>query len=280
MKQRILTGVLAAIVFLFLVIVGKLPFTILIYAMGSVALFELLRMKKLKLVSLPGLIGLLLLWMFLLPSQYSFFEADGISKMEIALFAVLLLLTYTVLVKNTFTFDEVGFITLAAIYIGMCFHYFIEIRNLDQYGLTYIFYACVVIWSTDSGAYFVGKSLGKRKLWPEISPNKTVEGFAGGIVIALVLATIFQLVAQLPIPYIYLLLITLFLSVFGQLGDLVESALKRHYDVKDSGNILPGHGGILDRFDSFLFVMPFLYFLLALFFIKKSNMNMRLIMQQ
>lgn len=279
MKQRILTGVLAAIVFLFLVIVGELPFTILIYAMGSVALFELLRMKKLKLVSLPGLIGLLLLWMFLLPSQYSFFEADGISKMEIALFAVLLLLTYTVLVKNTFTFDEVGFITLAAIYIGMCFHYFIEIRNLDQFGLTYIFYACVVIWSTDSGAYFVGKSLGKRKLWPEISPNKTVEGFAGGIVIALVLATIFQLVAQLPIPYIYLLLITLFLSVFGQLGDLVESALKRHYDVKDSGNILPGHGGILDRFDSFLFVMPFLYFLLALFH-KKSNMNMRLIMQQ
>ncbi|MCG0040918.1 phosphatidate cytidylyltransferase, partial [Escherichia coli] len=72
-------------------------------------------------------------------------------------------------------------------------------------------------------------------------------------------------VAQLPIPYIYLLLITLFLSVFGQLGDLVVSALKRHYDVKDSGNILPGHGGILDRFDSFLFVMPFLYFLLALF---------------
>ncbi|MCY7796517.1 phosphatidate cytidylyltransferase, partial [Bacillus spizizenii] len=81
----------------------------------------------------------------------------------------------------------------------------------------------------------------------------------------LVLATIFQLVAHLPVPYIYLLLITLFLSVFGQLGDLVESALKRHYDVKDSGKILPGHGGILDRFDSFLFVMPFLYFLLALF---------------
>ncbi|UTL74386.1 phosphatidate cytidylyltransferase [Bacillus halotolerans] len=265
MKQRILTGVLAAIVFLFLVIVGNLPFTILVYAMGSVALFDLLRMKKLKLVSLPGLISLLLLWMFLMPSQYSFFEANGISKIETALFAVLILLTYTVLVKNTFTFDEVGFITLATIYIGMCFHYFIEIRNLDQHGLTYIFYACVVIWSTDSGAYFVGKSLGKRKLWPEISPNKTVEGFVGGIVIALVLSTIFQLVANLPIPYFYLLLITLFLSVFGQIGDLVESALKRHYDVKDSGKILPGHGGVLDRFDSFLFVMPFLYFLLALF---------------
>ncbi len=203
MKQRILTGVLAAIVFLFLVIVGELPFTILVYAMGSVALFELLRMKKLKLVSLPGLISLLLLWMFLMPSQYSFFEAIGISKIESALFAVLILLTYTVLVKNTFTFDEVGFITLATIYIGMCFHYFIEIRNLDQHGLTYIFYACVVIWSTDSGAYFVGKSLGKRKLWPEISPNKTVEGFVGGIVIALVLSTIF-LACRKPADPIFL----------------------------------------------------------------------------
>lgn len=80
MKQRILTGVLAAIVFLFLVIVGELPFTILIYAMGSVALFELLRMKKLKLVSLPGLIGLLLLWMFLLPSQYSFLKRTEFPK--------------------------------------------------------------------------------------------------------------------------------------------------------------------------------------------------------
>lgn len=99
----------------------------------------------------------------------------------------------------------------------------------------------------------------------EISPNKTVEGFLGGIVIALIFTAVFQLFAHLPISYPVLLVITLVLSVFGQIGDLVESALKRHYDVKDSGKILPGHGGILDRFDSFLFVMPFLYFLLALF---------------
>ncbi|MCY8945437.1 phosphatidate cytidylyltransferase [Bacillus atrophaeus] len=265
MKQRILTGVLAAVLFLAFVIYGELPFAILVYVMGSVALFELLRMKKLKLFSLPGLISLILLWLLLLPSRYYLFEDIGISKMETALFAVLLLLIYTVLVKNNFTFDDAGFITLATIYIGMCFYYFIEIRNIDQGGLRYIFYACVVIWSTDSGAYFVGKSLGKRKLWPEISPNKTVEGFVGGIVIALIGAAIFQFFAEVPIPYISLLFITLFLSVFGQMGDLVESALKRHYDVKDSGKILPGHGGILDRFDSFLFVMPFLYFLLALF---------------
>ena len=120
--------------------------------------------------------------------QISFFDA----KMEVTIFAVLILLSYTVLVKNTFTFDEVGFIVLATVYIGLCFHYFIEIRNIETNGLLYIFYACVVIWSTDSGAYFVGKSLGKRKLWPEISPNKTVEGFLGGIVIALILRLFFS----------------------------------------------------------------------------------------
>ncbi len=129
--------------------------------------------------------------------QISFFDA----KMEVTIFAVLILLSYTVLVKNTFTFDEVGFIVLATVYIGLCFHYFIEIRNIETNGLLYIFYACVVIWSTDSGAYFVGKSLGKRKLWPEISPNKTVEGFLGGIVIALIFTAVFQLFAHLPISY-------------------------------------------------------------------------------
>ncbi|MEC1394996.1 phosphatidate cytidylyltransferase [Bacillus velezensis] len=261
MKQRLLTGVLAAALFLFLVIFGGLPFTVFVYVMGSIALFELLRMKKLRFFSFPGLISLLLLWLYMMPDKYHFFDA----KMEVTIFAVLILLSYTVLVKNTFTFDEVGFIVLATVYIGLCFHYFIEIRNIETNGLLYIFYACVVIWSTDSGAYFVGKSLGKRKLWPEISPNKTVEGFLGGIVIALIFTAVFQLFAHLPISFPVLLVITLVLSVFGQIGDLVESALKRHYDVKDSGKILPGHGGILDRFDSFLFVMPFLYFLLALF---------------
>lgn len=128
-----------------------------------------------------------------------------------------------------------------------------------------IFFAAVIIWSTDSGAYFIGKSMGKRKLWPEISPNKTVEGFIGGIVTAVVLSFVFQAVTGFLPSYLLVMFITLLLSIFGQLGDLVESALKRHYDVKDSGTILPGHGGILDRFDSFLFVLPFLYLLLATF---------------
>ncbi|WP_256050626.1 phosphatidate cytidylyltransferase, partial [Staphylococcus aureus] len=141
---------------------------------------------------------------------------------------------------------------------GVGFHYFISTRTE---GIAYIVFALVIVWSTDSGAYFVGRKLGKHKLWPEISPKKTIEGFVGGIVIAVIATVIFQYFAQLDVNYGLLLLVAVVASMIGQLGDLVESAIKRQYGVKDSGNILPGHGGILDRFDSLIFVLPLLHFI-------------------
>src|SRR5699024_12402158 len=115
----------------------------------------------------------------------------------------------------------------------------------------------LIVWMTDTGAYLAEITFGKRKLWPQISPNKTVEGFVGGILSSVLLAVIFSLFGLIDNLQIYLLIIyTMILSGGGQLGDLVESALKRHFDVKDSGNLLPGHGGVLDRFDSFIFVLP------------------------
>jgi len=119
-------------------------------------------------------------------------------------------------------------------------------------------------WSSGSpirGAYFTGRKIGKRKLWPEISPNKTIEGFVGGIIWAVGIGVIFAYFAGMEQPMVVVIIVAIAASIFGQLGDLVESALKRHFNVKDSGKILPGHGGILDRFDSILFVMPLLHFL-------------------
>src|SRR5690606_14527032 len=103
--------------------------------------------------------------------------------------------------------------------------------------------------------------IGKRKLWPEISPNKTIEGFVGGILWAVGIALVFAYFAGMEQPMVLVVIVAIVASIFGQLGDLVESALKRHFNVKDSGKMLPGHGGILDRFDSILFVMPLLHFL-------------------
>lgn len=263
MKQRILTAVLAAAIFLPFIIYGQLPFTIFVYLLASIALYELLKMKKISLVSFPGLVSLLILWVLLIPNAYiTILEEVNFSKAEFALLALLLFLTYTVITKNKFTFDDVGFVVIAIFYLGIGFYFLIETRNA---GLDLVFYALILIWVTDSGAYFVGRAKGKNKLWPEISPNKTIEGAVGGVVFAVIFSWIYHAFTGVLDNYIVVTLMTIFLSVFGQIGDLVESALKRHYQVKDSGTILPGHGGILDRFDSLLFVLPILHFLRLLF---------------
>ncbi|KEF39910.1 CDP-diglyceride synthetase [Schinkia azotoformans MEV2011] len=259
MKTRILTAIIAAAIFLPLVIIGETPFVILVYLLGTIALKELLRMKKIQVLSLPGLIGFIFLWVLLIPHSF-LIESVGanFSKIEAALIVVMLLLIYTVISKNEFTFDDAGFIILSTVYVGVGFYYLIETRMA---GLSYVFFALFVIWATDSGAYFIGRAFGKRKLWPEISPNKTVAGFVGGVLSALLVGLIFQIVSPLHPSLLFVLVVTVVTSLFGQMGDLVESALKRHFTVKDSGHILPGHGGILDRFDSLLFVLPILHFL-------------------
>ncbi|QFT88898.1 Phosphatidate cytidylyltransferase [Bacillus sp. THAF10] len=258
MKQRIITALIAAAIFLPVVIYGNLPFVLMIYLLASVGLFEALRMKKLSVLSIPGILSLALLWFLMMPSDFFSVERFLLSKMEFLLLIVLLLLAYTVLSKNKFNFDDVGFTLLSTIYVGLGFYYFIEIREL---ALAYVFFALFVIWTTDSGAYFIGKSMGKTKLWPHISPNKTVEGSIGGVVCAIIVAIIFQIVVGFDYSIFTTIIVAALLSVFGQIGDLVESALKRHYQIKDSGSILPGHGGILDRFDSLLFVLPLLHFI-------------------
>ncbi|MDQ0161767.1 phosphatidate cytidylyltransferase [Aeribacillus alveayuensis] len=261
MKTRIITAVIALALFIPIVVIGGTPFTILIYLMGSIGLFELLRMKKISILSVPGIVSILLLWVLLFPVRYIEILNDiNISKVGTVFLAVMFFLTYTVMTKNKFTFDDVGFTIISTLYVGVGFYFFIETRIL---GLENIFFAMFLIWATDSGAYFIGKKFGKNKLWPEISPNKTIEGFFGGIASAVLVAFIFQEITHFVPSYFQLIIISIFVSIFGQIGDLVESALKRHYHVKDSGSILPGHGGILDRFDSLLFVLPILYFLLT-----------------
>ncbi len=257
MKQRILTAIVAAAIFLPLVIIGNLPFLLLIYVMATIGLFELLRMKNLHKLSFVSGLSYLLLWIVLLPAQYTgFLTSNAYDKIQVILIGALLLLVYTVVSKNYFTFDDAGFLLLAIVYVGIGFYFMYATREMN---LTYIFYALFTIWATDSGAYFIGRSIGKRKLWPEISPNKTVGGFFGGIAFGVIVGILFYLFTPIEGSILKIVFMSVLISIFGQLGDLVQSAYKRHYGVKDAGKLLPGHGGILDRMDSLIFILPILH---------------------
>lgn len=149
-----------------------------------------------------------------------------------------------------------------SIMIPLFYSSVVEIRHL-QYGLLYILLFALVCSMTDSGAYFVGKGLGKHKLAPHVSPKKTIEGSIGGtlsaIVIIMIIALITDFTTSLNINYPYLFIYILIASVIDQIGDLSMSVIKRVVGVKDYSNLMPGHGGILDRFDSYMFVAPFTY---------------------
>lgn len=122
----------------------------------------------------------------------------------------------------------------------------------------------ILIWVNDSFAYFIGKNFGAQKLFPSISPKKTVEGFLGGLFFVAIGSYVISLYIT-TITFSHWLIIGVVISVFGTFGDLIESKYKRQANVKDSGIIMPGHGGLLDRLDSAIFAAPFVYLFLRIF---------------
>lgn len=164
-----------------------------------------------------------------------------------------------------------GKLIFSVIYLALPFSYalalptFSEI-NTDKIFSLEIFYLFILIWSSDSFAYFTGRLFGKHKMAPKISPKKTWEGFAGGVILTLILGIFIE--KYNPDLRGNWMIIGFLVSIFAPLGDLVESQLKRSFGVKDSGNLIPGHGGILDRLDSFIICVPvvYLYFILEKLF--------------
>jgi len=156
--------------------------------------------------------------------------------------------------------NRLGWIILGLVYLPFLLGHLIPLRMLPQ-GQEWIFMTLIVIMSCDSFAYFIGRSLGKNKLYPAVSPNKSIEGALGGL-FGSILAVLIVKYTFLPIIGVFgAVLIGLVLGVMGQLGDLFESLLKRACQVKDSGTMIPGHGGILDRLDSLLFAFPIVYYI-------------------
>lgn len=183
-------------------------------------------------------------------------------SVELGVFAALLLIPASYVFSRKPLEDSLpssAIAVMATAYVGMLTGSLIRLRNDFEAGSKLVFFLLLVVWLGDSGAYYFGKSFGKHKLSPRISPKKTVEGLIGGIVTSIVAAIVIHFTFFKEFPLLHAVLAGVLLSFAGVVGDLAESMWKRSADVKDSGTLLPGHGGFLDRFDSILFTAPILY---------------------
>ncbi|QAY65626.1 phosphatidate cytidylyltransferase [Paenibacillus protaetiae] len=256
MKQRIITGLSAAVVFVAVAIAGGWLYTALVIFLAIVGFAEFVKMNGEKWSSAISIIGYAGMIAFLLP--WSAWGMEPPSSMAVVWLLMLVLLALTVVTKNKKTIDSAALMLLGALYVGHGFNAMIQVRDINEHGFFWTFLCFGCIWASDVGAYFAGRAFGKHKLWPSISPNKTIEGAIGGVVLSLIIATLCKLLFPAWIGLHTAWLIAVIAAVAGQFGDLIQSAYKRVRDIKDTGNILPGHGGILDRCDSWLIVFPLL----------------------
>ncbi|MCK9221097.1 MAG: phosphatidate cytidylyltransferase [Limnochordia bacterium] len=198
--------------------------------------------------------GLSLLLAAYISTKYQYAVSGAVVTALFFFFAVKELVT-----RSKLGTERVALALLGSVYVGL-YSYLWLLREMEPNGRRFLFMVVLIIWAQDIGAYFIGIALGKHSLAPSISPKKTIEGALGGLACGVVVGGLLGLVWGMASKG---LLLGVAAGIAGQIGDLVESALKRGAGLKDSGSILPGHGGLLDRFDSLMFAAPIAYLLLT-----------------
>lgn len=258
MKQRIVTGVLAGGAFITLLGLGGYWFLALVLLLAVIGYDEFIRMngmQKLAVTRFFGLAGTLVLVVPWDSGKIGF----GLAAESWVWLIMFVLFSFTVISKNKLTIDQAALEFIGIIYLGFGFHYMISTRWLEPNGLFWTLLVFLCIWASDAGAYFAGVAFGKTPMWPAISPKKTIEGAAGGLVLSIIVAAAFSFYDSDALGIWKAISMGALIAVVGQMGDLIQSAYKRVKGIKDTGTILPGHGGVLDRVDSWLIVFPFLY---------------------
>lgn len=267
MKQRILTAVIGISLLLVVLFFYQIwVFNAAIALAAVIAVFEVLQAAGLRKNKL--LLAVCLLFAAFVP----FFRTPGFHLLGQIAVVVFLLALFAILLwqHETLRFEQLGVAFAASVLVPFSFSTMVYIR--DQFahpdGLFFIMLVFAGAWFTDSGGYFIGRFFGKHKLAPKISPNKTVEGAVGGVVFCVVfyllMGVCYYFYRQsfgpaVTVHYLQLGLLALVIAPVGMLGDLVASLIKRQCGIKDFGSVFPGHGGMMDRFDSILFVAPVLY---------------------
>jgi phosphatidate cytidylyltransferase len=239
---------------------------ILFFVFGIVCLAEFKKLIQLK-SFIPYLIFAILCFGFgywtLYPKGIVGFNEFSQILLVITIFVQLLLIKDLFSEKTIPLFSTKRYI-ITTFYISSGFVFLILIANFNNsFTPLLLLGSFILVWINDTFAYFVGKNFGKQKLFPSVSPKKTVEGFLGGLFFSCI-ASYFIAKYTGSLNFTYWLILAIIISVFGTIGDLIESKFKRQANVKDSGVIMPGHGGLLDRLDSIIFAAPFIYLFLRL----------------
>ncbi|PQB06275.1 phosphatidate cytidylyltransferase [Polaribacter filamentus] len=252
--RRSLSGIIYVLIFISAILLSKESYIVLITICGFLCIWEFTKMISLKNYASYIFYAFVLFLMIQRQNSYA-----TLIVLAVTLFSSLFLV-YQLFAKKQITFSndrsKLG-VTIRYVIFSMCFLVLLPFHKNSFH--PYLMISILsIIWINDSFAFLVGKNFGFRKLFPSVSPRKTVEGFLGGLTFSLLAAF---LISKLNFDFSVLdwLIIGLIVSVVGTIGDLVESKFKRQAKIKDSGTIMPGHGGILDRLDSLLFAAPFVY---------------------
>ena len=270
--QRTLTGVVFVVVIIGSLLWNNYAFATVFAVFTTVGLWEFYSLLKKKGISLsrifPVIIGFLIYAGTYLSLHY-LKNNESFSLIIASVFALSVVMFFIELFsKKEKPFEAVGYSFLGLIYIAVPFALLVNIPFIKDPGLyspELVLGLFLMLWANDTFAYLTGMLIGKHKLFERISPKKTWEGFFGGLIFALIVGFAFSLKYDYLSIYQWLTLAAI-IVVSGTFGDLVESMLKRSLGCKDSGNFFPGHGGILDRFDSILLAVPFFYLFLMILF--------------
>lgn len=251
---RSISGLVYAVIFISAILFSAETYIGLLAIFTAICIFEFSKIIKLK-SYIPYIVLTFIVYCLITNKEsktYSFLLAASLISLTIFL--------YQLITSKTIHYSKIGQkVFLQFSYLILPFFFLMGMPFINGvYHSNIIIAIILIIWTNDSFAFIVGKNFGKNKLFEKVSPKKTIEGFIGGLV--------FSIIAGLIISkYITLfnttnwIIIAIIVSIFGTLGDLVESKFKRQAKIKDSGNIMPGHGGLLDRLDSLFFLAPFVY---------------------
>ncbi|SHG57179.1 phosphatidate cytidylyltransferase [Thermosyntropha lipolytica DSM 11003] len=259
LKERVISAVIGIPLIIGVLYLGGIWWEIFFLFIGIIGLFEIYRMMKekgLKPLWIPGyLLMLICFW------QSKMDYGDMIFSLTLVLIITIIL---SVIAFPRIKFDDAALSFWGAIYIGILLGYALKIGHHFEHSFIIMLLTFVLTWCTDIGGYIFGKRWGKHKMTPVLSPKKTWEGAAGGVFLCVLAAWVFsKLTPYYSWHYGYVLVLGFLASIMAQLGDLFASSIKRYFGVKDAGHIIPGHGGVLDRFDSFMLVLPVVYYFFA-----------------